>query len=943
MTAFFLSGSLWARAKTASRLPGVHGISAASAATNQLANTFNLQDYGSVGDGMTDDGPALQRALDAAANAGGGIIYVPAGRYAIVTPVVKDFSDIPAARLTIQGVESSTPLNVDGNGHELTIGLDLTSEFVIKSGEAANALSLSGLRSLLIKDLVFIGTLERLSDALVTISLSDISEATIRHCEFYGLASLLRNGAIVLASRSRLNITETAFLGCTIGSGYDGAVVQNTSWKNISITESVFVDYGRRPDFYGKTTWGAVYSWIGIGNAAGVDNLSPRREAFISHVFLDEGHIFGIASRPDLYPAPGNAPIDLIYISRLRMNVNNLGFSGLYLYKANRVFVADSYFGWSHNAASALSIVDVGEAVLDKLECVEAADTIYADTTTNKLTVINSVYEHLYSLAQTTLVINTVTASEDPAQYVAQQFRDALGREPDAAAHVYWTNQLLLCAGIAQCVDECQVALARYLGSTPSPIFSITGRVTDVAGAGMSEVAVALSGSQTVMTQTNSNGDYTFADLPTSGQYLITPTKNHYTYNSAFETFTTPSEDQTADFTAELKTHVISGIIMAGGNPLDDVTVTLSGGETGTATTNNVGAYSFTVSAGGDYTLTAGKTHYTFDSPVSTTSDLSADMTFDFNAALNRHQISGRILDADGETLAGATVALSGSQTGTTTSGTDGAFAFTVNAGGDYTLTAAKTHYTFDRPVSTTSDLSADMTFDFNAALNRHQISGRILNADGEALAVATVTLSGSQTGTTTSGTDGTFSFANIGAGSNCTVTVTKANYALTPQSQTFNDLGADQTADFTATRTPLLLTAANSTRAIALEPVTFLAEPFSPTGSLFFSSDNRTRVMLFATELGLLPGEDAAAVTAEAEDDSHTSYPLTVEYVGGVSGFPWLTAIIVRLNDNLGDVGDEGDVLVSVTAHGLRSNRVRIGIGHLGGGPPDDLGDQRP
>jgi len=222
------------------------------------------------------------------------------------------------------------------------------------------------------------------------------------------------------------------------------------------------------------------------------------------------------------------------------------------------------------------------------------------------------------------------------------------------------------------------------------------------------------------------------------------------------------------------------------------------------------------------------------------------------------------------------------------------------------------------------------------ASAKTSQISGRILNADGEALAGATVLLAGSQTGTTTSGTDGTFSFANIGAGSNCTVTVTNANYALTPQSQTFNDLGADQTADFTATRTPLLLTAANSTRAIALEPVTFLAEPFSPTGSLFFSSDNRTRVMLFATELGLLPGEDAATVTAEAEDAAHTRYPLTVEYVGGVPGFAWMTAIIVRL-------GDVGDVLVNVTAHGLRSNRVRIGIGHLGGGPPDDLGDQRP
>ena len=105
-------------------------------------------------------------------------------------------------------------------------------------------------------------------------------------------------------------------------------------------------------------------------------------------------------------------------------------------------------------------------------------------------------------------------------------------------------------------------------------------------------------------------------------------------------------------------------------------------------------------------------------------------------------------------------------------------------------------------------------------------------------------------------------------------------------------------------------------------------------------TTTNKLTVMLFATELGLLPGEDAAAVTAEAEDAAHTRYPLTVEYVGGVPGFAWMTAIIVRLNDNLSDVGD---VLVNVTAHGLRSNRVRIGIGHLGGGPPDDLGDQRP
>jgi hypothetical protein len=132
----------------------------------------------------------------------------------------------------------------------------------------------------------------------------------------------------------------------------------------------------------------------------------------------------------------------------------------------------------------------------------------------------------------------------------------------------------------------------------------------------------------------------------------------------------------------------------------------------------------------------------------------------------------------------------------------------------------------------------------------------------------------------------------------------------------------------------PTLFSQPNSTRAVALESVTFLSEPFNPTVVLNFGTDNRTRVMLFAGNLGLLPGEGAAAVTAEAEDASHARYPLTVEYAGSVAGYDWMTSLIVRLNDNLGDVGD---VLVGVTVHGLASNRVRVGIGHVGGGPPDD------
>jgi len=130
----------------------------------------------------------------------------------------------------------------------------------------------------------------------------------------------------------------------------------------------------------------------------------------------------------------------------------------------------------------------------------------------------------------------------------------------------------------------------------------------------------------------------------------------------------------------------------------------------------------------------------------------------------------------------------------------------------------------------------------------------------------------------------------------------------------------------------PVLLTKTSSTRALAVESTSLLAEPFWATTPVPFSQDNRTRVMLFATNLTLLPGD---TVTATAEDGNHIQYPLKVEYTGSVPNLSGVTSVIVRLHDDLGDVGD---VLVGITVHGMTSNRVRIGIGHIGGGPPDDV-----
>ncbi len=135
----------------------------------------------------------------------------------------------------------------------------------------------------------------------------------------------------------------------------------------------------------------------------------------------------------------------------------------------------------------------------------------------------------------------------------------------------------------------------------------------------------------------------------------------------------------------------------------------------------------------------------------------------------------------------------------------------------------------------------------------------------------------------------------------------------------------------------PIIVSAPTSTRAVALDAVTFTPEPFSPKpDSFLYGSDKPTSIMLFVLNLSLKPGEDASALTADAEDVAHRLYDLKVEYVGKVSGQEWLSQVNLRLE---GDMSDVGDVLVRIKYQGVSSNRVRVGIGHVGGGLEDDAG----
>jgi len=110
-------------------------------------------------------------------------------------------------------------------------------------------------------------------------------------------------------------------------------------------------------------------------------------------------------------------------------------------------------------------------------------------------------------------------------------------------------------------------------------------------------------------------------------------------------------------------------------------------------------------------------------------------------------------------------------------------------------------------------------------------------------------------------------------------------------------------------TTRPTLISHPDSTRAIAFESVTRQREPFTTTAQVRFGSDSATRIMIFAMNLPWQPGE---TITADAEDASHTIYPLTVEHVDSVPDQPWASSLVIRLAENMPQAGD---VLVRIRA----------------------------
>lgn len=116
----------------------------------------------------------------------------------------------------------------------------------------------------------------------------------------------------------------------------------------------------------------------------------------------------------------------------------------------------------------------------------------------------------------------------------------------------------------------------------------------------------------------------------------------------------------------------------------------------------------------------------------------------------------------------------------------------------------------------------------------------------------------------------------------------------------------------------PVLLTEEGTNRAVALDSVTQVRDPFPIIGLFNFSADQRTRVMLFTSDLGLGPGDNLSVLSVQVHGIS-----LPIESAGPVPGLSQVSYIIVRLTEQL----PSGDLSVTVTLRGVSSNTATIRV----------------
>jgi len=304
---------------------------------------------------------------------------------------------------------------------------------------------------------------------------------------------------------------------------------------------------------------------------------------------------------------------------------------------------------------------------------------------------------------------------------------------------------------------------------------TIAGRVT-IEGDGVSGVSVSLSSGASAAT--DADGEYRFERVR-AGSYTvaISDFPDDATFASTSQPATISTDGQTVVLAFEgtyIRTAAVTGSVTVEGAGLGGVSVRLTGLSTETTSTSSSGSYGFAGLRAGSYQVEISgfdenAVGFSVTSQAVTVGAGESQVASFEGAYLRTAGIVGRVT-VEGSGLAGVTVRLSGLESMSAITDAAGYYAFNDLRAGSYTVGISgfdAGSYQFaatSKSVSVSHNEQGNVLF---AGTQRSSASIRgVVVAGTDSLANVTVSLSGSQSASTTTNGHGEYAFRNLRAGS---------------------------------------------------------------------------------------------------------------------------------------------------------------------------------
>ncbi len=345
--------------------------------------------------------------------------------------------------------------------------------------------------------------------------------------------------------------------------------------------------------------------------------------------------------------------------------------------------------------------------------------------------------------------------------------------------------------------------------------FSISGRVLNSVGGGVSGVKIESTGEVNDGVFTDAGGNYMLTGAG-PGTYVITPDKTNTSFTPQTRSVTINNANVTGvNFTASGggagAGFIIRGrVVNDSGVPVSGVRIESTGEIDDGVLTDANGNYILNGAAPGTYTITPDRDNTQFSPPsrtvtVSTANVTNVNFTAYGGASVGRYAIRGRVLNAAGQPVPGVRIESTGEVNDGVQTDLNGFYTLTGVSPGTYVITPDKKNVRCTPVVRNVSVTNASVNgVNFTAVTvdggnGNFTISGRVVSSNGAPVSGVRIESSGQVNDGVLTNANGTYVLTGVAAG-NYVITPDKDNTAFRPLYRSVSVTNANVTnVNFTA------------------------------------------------------------------------------------------------------------------------------------------------